>query len=63
MKVINQFINGKEYISKSERFGDIFNPANGEKTKKVSFANSEDCLLYTSPSPRDPNRSRMPSSA
>ena len=21
------------------------------------------CLLYTSPSPRDPNRSRMPSSA
>ena len=22
-----------------------------------------DCLLYTSPSPRDPNRSRMPSSA
>ena len=23
----------------------------------------EDCLLYTSPSPRDPNRSRMPSSA
>ena len=42
MKVINQFINGKEYISKSERFGDVFNPANGEKTKKVSFANSED---------------------
>ena len=23
----------------------------------------KDCLLYTSPSPRDPNRSRMPSSA
>ena len=23
----------------------------------------DDCLLYTSPSPRDPNRSRMPSSA
>ena len=25
--------------------------------------NSEDCLLYTSPSPRDPIGSRMPSSA
>ena len=24
---------------------------------------STNCLLYTSPSPRDPNRSRMPSSA
>ena len=23
----------------------------------------DNCLLYTSPSPRDPNRSRMPSSA
>ena len=45
MKVINQFINGKEHISKSERFGDVFNPANGEKTKKVSFANSEDVKL------------------
>ena len=45
MKVINQFINGKEYISKSKRFGDVFNPANGEKVKKVSFANSEDVKL------------------
>ena len=25
--------------------------------------NEKGCLLYTSPSPRDPNRSRMPSSA
>ena len=24
---------------------------------------SQDCLLYTSPSPRDPKTSRMPSSA
>ena len=28
-----------------------------------SFANSQSCLLYTSPSPRDMRRSRMPSSA
>ena len=30
---------------------------------RVSDANPEDCLLYTSPSPRDRTRSRMPSSA
>ena len=29
----------------------------------VSFAQSSDCLLYTSPSPRDRQKSRMPSSA
>ena len=27
------------------------------------FNNTKDCLLYTSPSPRDRTRSRMPSSA
>ena len=27
------------------------------------FGNNNDCLLYTSPSPRDRTRSRMPSSA
>ena len=64
MHVVNQFIDGKEHISKSERFGDIYNPASGEKIKKVSFSNEDDvelaikcavkaCLLYTSPSPRD----------
>ena len=31
MKKINQFINGKAHESKSSRFGDIFNPAKGEK--------------------------------
>ena len=31
-----------------------------EKTKKFQL---ESCLLYTSPSPRDPKTSRMPSSA
>ena len=40
-----------------------------EKTLNTSFeqmcadAEVEDCLLYTSPSPRDRTRSRMPSSA
>ena len=35
----------------------------GGDVKGMSSRNSEGCLLYTSPSPRDPNRSRMPSSA
>ena len=33
-----------------------------EKTDKTSY-NYETCLLYTSPSPRDRTRARMPSSA
>ena len=45
MKKINHFINGKEYISKSDRFGDIFNPASGEKIGTVSFANKDDVAL------------------
>ena len=31
--------------------------------RKLATHNYKDCLLYTSPSPRDVNRSRMPSSA
>ena len=34
-----------------------------EKTETVVAAVSKPCLLYTSPSPRDRTRSRMPSSA
>ena len=30
---------------------------------EIHSAEYEDCLLYTSPSPRDPLLSRMPSSA
>ena len=33
------------------------------KLNRRSLAKSEACLLYTSPSPRDRTRSRMPSSA
>ena len=32
-------------------------------TELASFLTSSDCLLYTSPSPRDKRQSRMPSSA
>ena len=33
------------------------------RDKRVDFAMFTSCLLYTSPSPRDMRRSRMPSSA
>ena len=33
------------------------------RDKRVDVVRSENCLLYTSPSPRDRTRSRMPSSA
>ena len=34
-----------------------------DKFRETFFVPSNDCLLYTSPSPRDRTRSRMPSSA
>ena len=43
-----------------------FGLAESEEALRTSLQNavySEDCLLYTSPSPRDRTRSRMPSSA
>ena len=36
---------------------------NYEKDKILEILNAHPCLLYTSPSPRDRTRSRMPSSA
>ena len=35
----------------------------GEEAVRLAIAQGEDCLLYTSPSPRDRQKSRMPSSA
>ena len=41
-----------------------FSKGKNESTKKMKdMGLSEDCLLYTSPSPRDATLSRMPSSA
>ena len=36
---------------------------NGRTTKHLKLRENRDCLLYTSPSPRDLSTSRMPSSA
>ena len=52
----------------SKRANQISSEMKDELNAKLSEFNSstdnlEDCLLYTSPSPRDRTRSRMPSSA
>ena len=44
-------------------FGEGFELAAGETISFGSVVDSEGCLLYTSPSPRDLSTSRMPSSA
>ena len=58
---------GIEYGKKEHKMG-----WNAQPTRMITFDNvrvpvsnrlGEDCLLYTSPSPRDMRRSRMPSSA
>ena len=42
----------------------VYKSTNGGKSwEKVLFSNADSCLLYTSPSPRDRQKSRMPSSA
>ena len=42
---------------------EILNLAAKESGFSEEFFRQKDCLLYTSPSPRDRTRSRMPSSA
>ena len=43
--------------------GSLRHVASLERQVEVLNAKNADCLLYTSPSPRDRTRSRMPSSA
>ena len=42
---------------------DMSNIMEMRKENQIDFQNKYGCLLYTSPSPRDRTRSRMPSSA
>ena len=44
-------------------FLDEFFPQGGDRGNQYTGGKVTDCLLYTSPSPRDRQRSRMPSSA
>ena len=43
--------------------GDAGGGSGGGAAAVASVGNNKDCLLYTSPSPRDVEESRMPSSA
>ena len=52
LKQYKMFINGEWVDSESKKTFETLNPENNEP-----------CLLYTSPSPRDRQKSRMPSSA
>ena len=54
------------YFEFPERIEVILFDKNNNQTKIISdyaISYSNTCLLYTSPSPRDPKTSRMPSSA
>ena len=66
LKVKNYFlkINGKHIDTTSYSFHDLVTKTPKEKNiKEYNLTVSDCCLLYTSPSPRDRTRSRMPSSA
>ena len=54
--------NNEFYIDNFDR-APIFGFLDGEKVLKLQLDHIYTCLLYTSPSPRDRNVSRMPSSA
>ena len=61
---INHLINGQS-VAGSDYFETV-NPATQEVLAEVASGGEAEvnaCLLYTSPSPRDRTRSRMPSSA
>ena len=64
------FINGKFQQPNSKKYINTISPSTEEVLSKIVISNEKDvdnavqsCLLYTSPSPRDRTRSRMPSSA
>ena len=59
---IPQGSSNKFYIDNFDR-APIFGFLDGEKVLKLQLDHIYTCLLYTSPSPRDRQKSRMPSSA
>ena len=65
----NSYLIGKEDITLidpgpniSEHIGTILEEGKGN-IKRIIVTHTHNCLLYTSPSPRDATLSRMPSSA
>ena len=64
------YINGKWVDPVEKNDFEVINPCNEDPCAIISLGSKKDtdnavkaCLLYTSPSPRDRTRSRMPSSA
>ena len=58
----NDPVNSMEYVTISLR--EVVPQLSEQDAISIMLeAHNTGCLLYTSPSPRDPNRSRMPSSA
>ena len=67
-QVLNKvFEVGIDEVGRGAIFGPVFAAAVVLNEKNISilkqFGVTDSCLLYTSPSPRDRTRSRMPSSA
>ena len=66
-------LNSNELINKVKDYNKFLNPekldkaynfaVKAHKSQKRASGDPYSCLLYTSPSPRDRTRSRMPSSA
>ena len=54
---------GAQHTLIYSRLSSVNSEAVAEKLASLENAEDGDCLLYTSPSPRDRTRSRMPSSA
>ena len=48
---------------RTSHFPELFGGSEATNPKRLLFRKLGDCLLYTSPSPRDRQKSRMPSSA
>ena len=47
MKLVPHWINGAEYLGSNERHGEVFDPALGEQTAQVVFANQSDLEAAT----------------
>ena len=65
-KFVNvKYMKGKSLGNLEENFASKLNPGDTFyfAGKMLQFVRIRDCLLYTSPSPRDATLSRMPSSA
>ena len=64
VKVDNGLISVEGKLGKlTQEFSDVTVKIEGDEVLVTRPSDSKDCLLYTSPSPRDQRGSRMPSSA